>query len=96
MTNPSAPDCLFTGSYVTEGDGVHMLNHCVLHPDYRWYSESWPSSVEVVKHQQLHQAQLEERDFEALRASDARGSSGDSGETRPSGETLATDDVQKH
>jgi hypothetical protein len=93
MTNPSVSGCLFTGSYVSEGDGVHMLNHCVLHPGYRWYSNSWPSSVEVVKHQELHRAQLE---FEALAASDARGSSGDSGETRPSGETLASDDVQKH
>ena len=72
--NETENSCTFTGAFQSEGDGVHMKNYCVAHPDYIWYSETWPTGTELLEHKELHRAQLEFLDDQA---SDARGVSGD-------------------
>ena len=71
--NGTETKCTFTGVYQSEGDGVRMKNYCVLHPDFLWYTDTWPTSIEIVERQELHRAQLEIKEFEEQKASDARG-----------------------
>lgn len=53
-----AQDCAPASSWVSEGDGTQMLTFCAVHPEYRWYSDSWPTSEEINIKMAEHQEQI--------------------------------------
>ena len=52
-------DCVFSSSWVTEGDGIHMLHECTEHPEFRWYSGTWPSTEDLMAKMEHHRFLLD-------------------------------------
>jgi len=51
-------DCAWASSWHSEGDGVQMRTFCHVHPEYFWYSGSWPTQAEEIEHMKKHKEAL--------------------------------------